>query len=97
MQNELTNIDDKAVEQVVKVLKRQPGLGKLNRLIAAAQMKLKGMGHNMKRFDRDYTTGTATSTCKHCGATVTVNINGKTLDEKMQGEALTVTCSHVNS
>lgn len=72
---------------IEKPLKRQKGLGKLNRLIAKAQQLLRMRGYQMRRFTRNYDNGTALSSCKKTGALVTVNIYGKTDNERMVGEA----------
>jgi hypothetical protein len=80
-----------------KTLKRQKGLGRLNRLIAAAQSRLSGLGYDMRRFTRNYDNGTALSSCKRTGAMVTVNINGKTEAERFMGEAFSKQAEHAAS
>lgn len=75
---------------IEKPLKRQRGLGKLNRLIARAQQLLRMNGYDMRRFTRNYENGTALSSCKKSGRMVTVNINGKTDKERLIGDAFYV-------
>jgi hypothetical protein len=80
-----------------KVLKRQPGLGKINRLTKAAQATIAANGHENKRFKRDYNTGTATYTCPHCGATATATVSNLRGKSSVGGDALVLKCSVTNS
>lgn len=86
-----------AVETNVKVLKRQPGLGKLNRLTKQAQDVLFALGHSGNRFKRDYTTGTATYTCSACKATVLAQVSNTRGGSVVSGDGLTSNCTKGNS
>lgn len=76
----------------VKVLKRQPALGKINRLTRAAQNLISVQGHAVKRFKRDYVNGTASYVCPNCGMRAIVVANPVAGETKMQGEAITSVC-----
>lgn len=73
-------------------LKRQPGLGKLNRLTKSAQQTILANMHTLKRFKRDYADGTATYTCPVCGATAVAMVSGERGGSSVNGTALTTTC-----
>lgn len=76
-QNE-AQAEDTQVTEEVRVVKCKPGQGKLNRLIAKAQVKLQELGYLPdRRFKRDYAAGTANYVCRETGATAYVNIHTK--------------------
>lgn len=75
----------------IRMVKCKPGQGKLNRLIAKAQVLIAQHGHAGKLFKRDYDNGTAVYTCTHCQALVVIDIHGTA--GKMGGFALTTACS----
>lgn len=64
-------------------VKCKPGQGKLNRLIAKAQDKLRDLGYPERRFKRDYEAGTASYKCPVTGMTAFVNI----LNREISGSA----------
>jgi hypothetical protein len=85
------------VETTAKVLKRQPGLGRLNRLIAASMDTVVSNGHANKRFKRDYKAGAATYKCPNCGATAVVSLEQARGKTTAVGDAFIMKCSVVNS
>lgn len=102
MNNENMNLVTETTETTsevttTKVLKRQPGLGKLNRMTKAAQATIVANGHENKRFKRDYATGTATYTCPTCGATATATVSAERGKSSVGGDALVLKCSATNS
>lgn len=72
MQN--ANVQTVETVEEVRTVKCKPGQGKLNRLIAKAQDKLRELGYPERRFKRDYVSGTAIYTCPETGVTAFVNI-----------------------
>lgn len=87
MTTQLVNVptpNDSGAPILTRVLKRQPGLGRLNRLTARVKKQLEAQGILLKRFNRDYVNGTATAMAKNGGLKVTVNIHGKTEEERVQ-------------
>lgn len=77
----------------VKTFKRQPGLGKLNRLTKSAQNTLFANGHSNNRFKRDYVAGTANYTCANCQATVVATASTTRGASSVSGEALVTKCT----
>jgi hypothetical protein len=82
---------------VVRTLKRQPGLGRLNRLIKATTDLVVANGHTKKHFKRNYSTGTATYQCPNCNASVVVKLEQGVGQTSKEGDALVLKCSVVNS
>jgi hypothetical protein len=82
---------------VTKVLKRQPGLGKLNRMTKSAQSTIASNGHANKRFKRDYSTGVATYTCPNCSASAIAQVSQERGKSSVGGDALVMKCSVTNS
>lgn len=72
-----TQVRATEMTEAVRVVKCKPGQGKLNRLIAKAQIKLQELGYPDRRFKRDYAAGTANYICREKGATAHVNIHTK--------------------
>lgn len=64
-------------QEEIKTVKCKPGQGKLNRLIAKAQLQLGELGFPDRRFKRNYEAGTATYKCPNTGKTAFVNIATK--------------------
>jgi hypothetical protein len=81
------------MEPVTKVLKRQPGLGRLNRLIASSTALIVAKGHENKRFKRDYATGIAHYQCPSCGAVAAVGLGQGRGEVHTAGEAFESTCT----
>lgn len=78
--------------------RRHPAsLGKLNRMTRVAAKALAENGHAAKRFKRDYTTGVATYVCPDCSATALAIASVESGKSKVEGSALTLKCSVVNS
>lgn len=90
-------VTQEVTQTQVRVLKRQPGLGRLNRLIASATEILVANGHANKRFKRDYNTGSATYTCSHCNSVVVAKLEQSRGKTSVQGDALVAKCSGTNS
>lgn len=89
--SELVHIEE------AKPSKYPAALGKLNRMTDKASKLIEANGHENKRFKRDYSNGVASYVCPHCSAgalVVAVEGRGKS---KMEGEALVLKCSVVNS
>lgn len=76
-----------------KVLKRQKGLGRLNRLIASSTARIVAKGHDNKRFKRDYATGVACYQCPSCGAVAAVGLGRGRAEVHTTGDAFDTTCS----
>jgi hypothetical protein len=95
------NTENKTVEtnQVteVRTLKRQPGLGRLNRLIRATTDLLVANGHTKRHFKRNYATGTATYICPNCKSTASVKLEQGVGQTSKEGDALALTCTVVTS
>lgn len=69
--------ENNGMSQEVRTAKCKPGQGKLNRLIAKAQDKLRALGYPERRFKRDYEAGTASYVCPDTGLTAFVDIKTK--------------------
>ena len=82
-----------AITDSVKVLKRQPGLGKINRRVKKAISMLTAKGHTAARFKRDYDAGVATYRCGHCDLLATINLNVAVTDLQISGPAIDSFCS----
>jgi hypothetical protein len=76
-----------------KVLKRQKGLGRLNRLIAASTALIVAKGHDNKRFKRDYATGVAHYLCPSCNAVAAVGIGQGRGEVHTAGDAFLTVCN----
>lgn len=79
------NVNSELVE--AKAVKCKPGQGKLNRLIAKAQDKLRELGYPERRFKRDYEAGTAVYTCPVTGKTAAVNIHNREISGTAFGQS----------
>lgn len=95
MQNEL-QVNDEAIESLVKVLKRAPGLGRLNRLIASSMDLLVAKGHDNKRFKRDYTNGVAMYKCPSCNSVGAVGLGRARGETHAAGDAFENNCTKQN-
>lgn len=98
--NTMTEIEQ--LEQLVHspeptTRKHPASLGKLNRTTAKAQAAISVMGHEPKNFKRDYVNGVATYVCPHCAAGVVVVTQEGRGKSTVEGQALVLRCTAVNS
>lgn len=91
---------ESAVEQTMEVVvtsektrKHPAALGKLNRMTAKAMAKIEVLGHEAKRFKRDYATGEAIYSCANCQATAKVTAVAGRGKSAMEGDALVSPCT----
>lgn len=78
---------------VPKPLKRAPGLGRLNRLVASTSEILVKLGHDDKRFKRSYDSGIAAYRCPGCGKVAAVGLGQGRGETYVTGDALESPCS----
>lgn len=79
--------------QQPKVLKRQPGLSKFNRLTKSTSEVISQMGHSANRFKRDYAGLKATYQCANCGAVAIIQVaTTKGVHSLIQGGAISERC-----
>lgn len=75
------------------VLKRAPGLGRLNRAIAKASGELLAKGHDNKRFKRDYNTGLALFVCPSCNCVAAIGLGLSRGETHRSGDAFETVCN----
>jgi len=106
MQNDIAlNSTVSQVEELVDLVyapevvfrKHPASLGKLNRITAKATATIVENGHNGKRFKRDYKNGVASYVCKSCGAGAIAVASEDRGKSTVEGTALSMKCSVVNS
>jgi hypothetical protein len=87
---ETVNPVEASTEVISRKVKCKPNQGKLNRLIAKAQVQITAMGHAPRRFTRDYELVVALYECPNCKTLIFVNPKS---DLKMIGVGLTTPCT----
>ena len=93
MMTEMQELEQLVHSPEFTIRKRPASLGKLNRTTNRAQTAIAAMGHEPKRFKRDYVNGVATYVCPHCAAGVVVVAQEGRGKSTVEGQALALRCT----